>query len=147
MNLSGSQDGHLTVKLALDHAPNHSNGKWQDGQVVWTAYLGADQPLPVVCYANWSNPDSRFQINHFGKVILDGDGLLEYCLWQNGLDEKSVREWESFVADLNPENGLREKLETFQFTVEPAETNQLEIGRKLLMDVLPKEAGSPTGSK
>jgi len=150
---SNGEADHLTVKLALDRPPNHTNGKWQDGQVVWTTDLEPDRVLPFLCYAEWSNPDAQFQKEHFGNVILDGDDLSEYCLWRCRLDEQQVREWESFLAGLQPGNNLREKLKSFQFTAEtvPATggTNQLDIGRKLLMDSLPKnvDATSPARSK
>lgn len=138
-DLFGGEADHLTVKLALNHAPNHSNGKWQNGQVVWTDDLDPNRALPVLYYADWSDPDGQFQKAHFGDVILDGDDLSEYCLWQNSLDGNQTHEWDSFLANLQPGDDLREKLEAFQFTFKPADTNQLEIGRKLLMDVLPKE--------
>ena len=148
LNLFGGEADHLTVKLALNHAPNHSNGKWQNGQVVWTNDLDPDRPLPILCYASWSDPGAEFQKAHFGNVILDGDELSEYCLWQNGLDGNQVREWDSFLAGLQPGENIRGELEAFQFIVKPAETNQLEIGRKLLMGALPKEADTnSTGSK
>lgn len=145
-DISGGSD-HLTVKLALNHVPDHSNGKWQNGQVVWTADLDNNRPLPVLCYADWSNPDDQFQKTHFGNVILDGDDLTEYCLWQNGLYGNQAHEWDSFLANLQPADNLRERVEAFQFTVKPADTNQLEIGRKLLMNALPKEAGTNSISK
>lgn len=147
-NLFGGEADHLTVKLALNHAPNYSNGKWQDGRVVWTADLDPNRPLPVLCFADWSNPDGQFQKTHFGNVLLDGDDLTEYCLWQNGLGGNQAREWDSFLANLQPGDNLREKVEAFQFTVKPADTNQLEIGRRLLMDALPKETETNSaGSK
>jgi len=150
LDTSGGGVDHLTVKLALDHAPNHSNGKWHDGQVVWAADLDENRPLPVLCYASWSHPDVEFQTAHFGNVILDGDELSEYCLWQSSLDGKHAQEWKSFLADLQPGENIRGKLEAFQFTAEsvPAATNQVNIGRKMLLDALPKAAkASPTGSK
>ena len=148
LSISGGETDHLTVKLALNHAPNHSNGKWRDGQVVWTADLDENRPLPVLCYASWSDPNTDFQKAHLGKAILDGDELSEYCLWQDSLGAEQAREWENFLVSLQPGNNLREKIKTFQFSVKPAETNQLEIGRKLLIEALPKEASaSPTGSK
>ena len=144
----GGETDHLTVKLALAHAPNQTNGKWQDGQVVWTTDLGADRPLPAFCFARWSNPDAPFQSAHFGGVILDGEKLSDYCLWQNGLEEKQARDWENFLAGLQPGAELRNKIEMFQFTIKPAETNQFEIGRKLLLDALGTNAISgPASSK
>ena len=149
-NLFGGETDHLTVKLALNHPPNHSNGNWQDGQVVWSNDLDPTRPLPILCYASWSDPHTEFQEQHFGKVILDGDELTEYCLWQSGLDGKQASGWESFLAGLQPEEKIREKLEAFRFTTESASatTNQPNIGCKLLMDAFPKDAdASPAGSK
>lgn len=138
LNESGGESDQLTVTLALNHAPNHSNGQWRNGKVVWTTGLDPDRPLPVLCYATWSDPNAEFQEKHFGKVILDGDGLTQYCLWQNGLSGRQASEWESFLASLQPEAKIREKLAAFQFTAESAltTTNQLNIGRKLLVHAL-----------
>jgi hypothetical protein len=150
---SGGETDHLTVKLALDHAPNHTNGKWQDGQVVWEASLEADRALPAFCYANWTEPDARFQKNHFGLVILDGDALTQYCLWQCGLGGQQAQEWESFLAGLQPGPELKQKLEAFQFTSQPASAtvkdkqSPLDIGRKLLIDALEKKTDTSADSK
>lgn len=148
LNVLGGAPDHLTVKLALKRRPNYTNGKWHDGQVVWTDDLEENRPLPVLCYASWSDPNADFQKAHFGKVILDGGDLSEYCLWQGGLGAEQQREWETFLAGLEPGNNLRQKLKAFQFGVKPAQTNQLAVGRKLLMDALPEMAGTNSaGSK
>lgn len=149
-NLFGGETDHLTVKLTLNHPPNHSNGNWQDGQLVWTNDLDPNRPLPVLCYATWSDPRASFQKEHFGSVILDGDELSEYCLWRSGLDRRQASKWEAFLEGLRPEEKIREKLETFRFAGEsaPATTNQPNTGCKLLLDALPKDANeSPAGSK
>jgi hypothetical protein len=150
--MSDEETDHLTVKLALNRAPNHTNGKWQGGQVVWTADLDAGRALPAFCYATWSNPDARFQTERFGRVILDGDGLSEYCLWRSVLNAEQARGWETFLAGLRPGSELKKRLEAFQFTAEPVPTagttNQIEIGHKLLIDALGKETNAgQTGSK
>jgi hypothetical protein len=111
---SGGAADHLTVKLTLPHAPNHTNGKWQGGQVVWDANLDENPALPALCYASWSNPDVQFQKAHFGQIILDGDELTAYCLWQNCLNEQQASEWEKILASLQPGQGLKDKLETFK---------------------------------
>jgi hypothetical protein len=150
---SGGEPDHLTVKLSLDHAPSHTNGKWQDGQVVWKANLEVDRALPAFCYASWSNPDVQFQKARFGRVILNGDELAEYCLWQSGLGEEQVHEWESFLAGLQAGKERKNKLDAFQFAAEPAPSavkgkqNQLDIGRKLLRDALGKETDAGLNSK
>ena len=105
---------HLTVKLALGRAPNHSNGRWQDEWVVWEADLDANRALPVLCFASWSSPAVEFQEAHFGKVVLDGDDLTEYCLWFNGLNGKQAGEWEKILAGLQPGQALKEQLDAFK---------------------------------
>jgi hypothetical protein len=131
----GGETDHLTVKLALGHAPNRSNGKWQDGRVVWEAELDPNRALPVLCFASWSDPRIEFQGEHFGRVILDGDDLAKYCLWQNGLDAKLAGKWETLLSRLQPGPDLKEKLEAFQFS------GQSDIGRNLLVKALAKEPG------
>ena len=137
-DLSASAD-HLTVKLKLDHPPNYTNGKWQHSQVVWSADLDEGRPLPVFCYAGWSNPNVQFQEVHFGSVILDSEGLSQYCFWQGTLSEKQAREWESFLENLKPGPELTNNLAAFHFSAAAmvtGQTNYALIGRKLLMDSL-----------
>jgi hypothetical protein len=132
---------HLTVKLALGCAPEHSNGKWENGKVVWEADLEPNRALPVLCYATWSSPDEAFQGAHFGKVILEGDGLTQYCLWQDGLGGEIAAVWETFLSGLQPGDGLREKLEGFKFAGQP------DTGRNLLVKALSKGSKKSPDSK
>jgi hypothetical protein len=145
------QDGeadHLTVKLALNRAPDHTNGKWRDGQVVWTADLDANRPLPAFYYASWSNPDVKFQTDHFGGVILDGDELSQYCLWQAALGGEQVQEWESFLASVQPRPDLKAKIKNFRFVAGAnGEQRPLATGRKLLLDALDNAKTVNAGSK
>ena len=141
--LGGTPD-HLTVKFKLAHAPDFTNGKWQDGQVIWSADLDPNRPLPVLCYAGWSNPNTQFQIEHFGSVLLDDTLLSQYCFWQGTLKAEQTRQWESFLANLKPGPGLKINLEDFQFTGEVApapamikgKENYAYVGRKLLLEAL-----------
>lgn len=140
--LGGSTD-HLTVKLALHRPPTHSNGEWQNGQEVWSCDLDPNRPLPFLCYATWSDPDASFQTNHFGKVILDGDSLSEYCLWRTGLGEQQAGEWDAFLSGLNPGEDLKKKLEAFRFateTISAGATNQPNAGPQILIESLPNDA-------
>jgi len=140
----GDEADHLTVKLALKHAPDLSNGKWQDGQVVWESKLDKDRPLPVLCYASWSNPDETFQRAHFGRVLLEGDELSKYDLWRSGLDEPAGREWDAFLAGLQPGAGLKKQIEAFRSA---HGEDQSDAGRKLLTGALtPTASGTPAGT-
>jgi hypothetical protein len=144
----GGEPDHLTVKLALNRAPNHTNGKWQNGHVVWEASLEENRALPAFCFASWSSPDAQFQKAHFGRVLLDGDELTQYCLWQSGLGGEQIHEWETFLTGLLPGEELKKNFEDFHFTAEPAlpavndKPSQFAIGRKLLIDAFGKEPGS-----
>jgi hypothetical protein len=142
--LGVSGDGetdHLTVKLALDRAPNHSNGQWQDGKVIWVTDLDPNRSLPVLCYASWSHPRGEFQTEHFGRILLDGDLLEQYCLWLSSLDGKIAVEWETFLSGLQPGSELKEKLEAYKFSGQP------DNGRNLLVKALAKEAEKSFDSK
>ena len=116
---------HLAVKLALAAPPLHTNGRWDEAarQVVWQADLeGRTNALriPVMCYACWAQPDGMFQTNHFGKTMLAGDALTEYCLWRNSLDAGHGRAWDAFVASLQPGAGLGARVGDFRFAGEPS---------------------------
>jgi hypothetical protein len=117
---------HLTVRLALTAAPDHSNGRWDEDlkQVVWDANIEERTNathLPFFCYATWAQPDEAFQTAHFGKVALSGDGLTQYCVWRSGLDANHGAEWDGFVAGLKPGKKLAAEINAFRFSEETAQ--------------------------
>jgi hypothetical protein len=124
-DLFGKPD-HLAVRLSLPSSPVHSNGRWDKGlkQVVWETDI-EDRTnaahFPFVCYASWSQAEQEYQIEHFGRVVLTGDELTQYCLWRGSQDERAGGEWDTFVASLQPGSGLVKKLDAFRF---PGETDQ-----------------------
>ncbi|MDR3459863.1 MAG: hypothetical protein P4N60_20735 [Verrucomicrobiae bacterium] len=136
----GGETDHLTVKLALKHAPDHSNGKWQDGRVVWEMDLEHDRPLPVLCYASWNDPDETFQKAHFGRRLLEGDELAHYNLWRSGLSQPGGEAWDNFLAGLQPGPGLKEKIQGFRLT---NDAEPLDVGCNLLTDALTSNATVP----
>ena len=139
---SSGEDDHLTVRLALAAAPDHTNGKWDEArhQVVWESALESAQPakrLPVFCYANWSRPDAEFQQEHFGRVILGGDELLKYCLWRGGLEEANAGEWDKWLATLRPGDALSNQLSVFQFSGGPStNSSAANFGKDLIKSSL-----------
>jgi hypothetical protein len=138
--IGGDRD-HLIVRLALPNMPNRTNGKWKDGQVTWDADLAADRALPMMCYAIWSHPDADFQTVHFGRVILEGDELIQYCAWRSCLDDKTARDWEQFLTGLKPGEDLRAQIESIAASPTQSgdlETNAFNRGRKLLFEALKK---------
>jgi hypothetical protein len=154
VSVISSANDHLTVKLSLAGAPAHSNGKWDQshGQLLWDSDL--DQQwgrLPVFCYASWSVADADFQKRHFGRVILAGDALQQYCLWRAGLNAAQAGEWDALLAGLGPGDEIRKKLESFLFSNEAVSTvavpsqqqvpSASEYGRRLILSESPEKAG------
>jgi hypothetical protein len=124
------QPDHLAVRLSLPSSPVHSNGRWDEAlkQVVWETDIEERTNayyLPFSCYASWARADQDYQKEHFGKVVLIGDELTEYCLWRSSQDKQAGGEWDAFVASLQPGSGVMERLDAFRFPGEPAqvETN------------------------
>ncbi len=151
-----STDDVLTVKLSLPFAPVYYNGQWNvdTKQATWTADLENKPPthrLPGFCYATWVVPDAAAQTNHFGKVLLDGNELLQYCVWHAGLDAAQTAQWDSFVAGLSHGPDLSNELSGFHFSGEPAQvktTNQTSIpevsdfAKDLIKSALDKNAAT-----
>ncbi len=135
---SSGEDDHLTVRLALPSAPDHTNGKWDEKskQVVWDSALETRESaarVPVFCYASWSIPDHRFQQEHFGREILGGDELLKYCLWRSGLDEAQAGEWEKLLSEFRPGGDVTNKLASFQFVAGPKQNSAaIDFGKDLI---------------
>jgi len=118
------QPDHLAVRLSLPSSPVHSNGRWDEAlkQVVWETDI-EDRTnashFPFFCYASWAQADPEYQKEHFGRVILTGDELTQYCLWRSSQDKPAGDQWDAFMASLQPGSGLVERLDAFRFSGEP----------------------------
>jgi len=128
--ISPGTPDHLVVRLRLSSAPTHTNGKWDEGakSVIWESDLEQRTngvSLPAFCYASWSESNEPFQKEHFGKVVLQGEELLKYCLWRGSLDRKQAEEWEAFLTDFKPTLEAINRLESFRFS---SEGRKPEIG-------------------
>jgi hypothetical protein len=139
----GGADDHLVVKLNLSAAPIRTNGKWNESrhQVVWESELDEKEQtprLPAFCYASWSTANESFQAEHFGKVILAGEELLQYGLWRAGRDAKHAGEWEAFLAGLKPDSTIIAALDAFRFSDEPAATTAKPDEKTDLASELPR---------
>ena len=139
---STGEDAHLTVRLSLPAAPDHTNGKWDQArsQVVWESDLESKESaarLPAFCYASWTTPDSKFQMDHFGRAFLHGDDLLQYCVWRSGLNEMQAGEWEKLLSGLRPGAELTNTLAAFQFSgAQPQPSTAADWGKDLLKGAL-----------
>jgi hypothetical protein len=113
--------------LSLPSSPVHSNGRWDEAlkQVVWENDI-EDRTnashFPFFCYASWAQADQEYQKKHFGRVVLTGDELTQYCLWRSSQDKPEGGEWDAFVASLEPGSGLVERVDAFRFPGEPDQT-------------------------
>ena len=118
-------DDRIVVRLALPGAPIRSNGKWDaaTGRLVWESARTADPDSPRwpgFGYAQWSVPDVAAQTRPFGRVVLKGDALSQYCLWRAALRPGPAREWGNFLQTLQPGTNLTAQVDKFRFQGEPA---------------------------
>jgi hypothetical protein len=114
----------LTLRLKTGREPVVTNGNWslKYRRVSWPKqFLPQPGQPPQLSYAAWDQPDAAAQESHFGKVVLQGESLIEYCLWYHGLTEVERQEWDAFADTLRPGDELAGKLKTFRFLHEPAD--------------------------
>ena len=142
-DLFGQAD-HLVVRLSLPAAPVHSNGRWDQGlkQVVWETDLEGRtnaSHFPFFCYASWTQANPEFQEQHFGRVILTGDELTQYCLWRSSLDAQQGDQWDAFLAGLKPGEGLAKTLDAFRFPGEPASAGTNNLQKVPSLSACPRE--------
>ena len=101
----------------------NTNGQWDagTGKVTWSEKLKPARPLPVFCYAIWTRPVSEVQTRLFGKLVLDGQNLIDYVMWYNSLTSQERETWDKFVNGCHPGEGLTERIAGFRF---PGEREQ-----------------------
>lgn len=116
-----SGDG-LTARLHLPEPPLRTNGDWQADEkcVVWQRSLPlrdatTSPALPAVMYAEWTSADAAFQQEHFGRTVLDGEALIEYCVWSARLNDEQRAAFDKFLATLTPGTGLANQVQQFVF--------------------------------
>lgn len=95
----------IKIEFSTGAEPFNTNGVWDtnSGIISWsTETIERDNvpKLPRIAYANWVNPDIKFQEEHFGKVLINGLDLGEYCLWYAALEQKDRIEWDEFLINL-----------------------------------------------
>ena len=120
--LEFSTPDELQVKLECPTEPFATNGTWEADarRVVWSgrtnAAGGPPAPaLPALFYAFWSMPNEDFQRERFGKVVLAGEPLAEYCVWRKGLTVAEGEEWDQWLSTLAPDN-VMQRLKEFRFS-------------------------------
>ena len=116
-----SSPDKVNVTLTCPHKPHETNGRWDQatGQVSWSSKI-EDNDLPFLCYASIGEPNSAFQKEHFGKVILTDEHLVQYAFWRRGLSDPQQAQWDEFLASLDGGPQVRERIESFRFKDSPA---------------------------
>lgn len=118
-------NGRIEVELSLASKPNFTNGKWDPKQrtVSWDGPLTSSNKgipfLPEICFALWSEPDEKFQKARFGKVILTGAKLTDYCIWRNGLTDNEAKLWDGVLTNHKPEKDLAASFKAAAKTAKP----------------------------
>ena len=110
----------LRVKVHLRNEPFLTNGEWHDtGVLIWEEPLASMEPengdLPNALFAMWSDPLVTFQKNRFGRVVLAGENLADYCDWRRDLSDTHGGEWDELILALKPGDELVQRLKDFKF--------------------------------
>jgi len=117
------ETSNVEVKLACKSEPFYTNGQWDEheNQVVWLSKIAEDMKLPTFFYASWSEPNDKYQQEHFGRIVLSNEDLAQYCAWKENLDEEEGKEWDSFISSLNQGEDLEGRLNAFRFSSDQQE--------------------------
>jgi hypothetical protein len=131
----------VNVRLKCSQKPFETNGQWDEPNemVHWSSYLQGKDNLPTFYYAEWSEPNSDFQSCHFGRVILDGKNLAEYCYWEKSIEEGQAQQWEEFISGIDPNMEISETVRAFRFSGESADPNAATLAqfpRMLIINAL-----------
>lgn len=130
----------VEVTLACGSKPIETNGQWDEpnGSVHWSAYVKGKGRLPTFYYARWSEPNENFQSRHFGRIILDGKNLAEYCCWEKSIEAGQARRWNEFISGIDPNMEIG-PIVAFRFSGESAEPNApslADVPRTLILNAL-----------
>ena len=110
----------LRVKMHLRNEPFLTNGEWHDaGVLIWEERLAPMEPeqgdLPNALFAMWSDPLVTFQEKYFGRVVMVGENLADYCDWRRDLSDTHGGEWDELILTLKPGDVLAQRLKDFTF--------------------------------
>ncbi|MFC1676267.1 hypothetical protein ACFL3G_04280 [Planctomycetota bacterium] len=126
----------VELKLACDSEPFYTNGQWDANtcEVAWSDSIEKNALFPMFFYNYWGSPNSKFQEEHFGRIILSREELVEYCVWRQNLEQDKGKQWDSFLSSLKPGENLKDQVASFRFSEDKQAT--AEKGRKLLSTAL-----------
>lgn len=102
------------VRLAMPVEPYATNGVWdaEQSQVVFTTrfYDAANRTVlyEPIFYAAWATPAVDRQRALFGRVLLAGERLADYCLWEHMLAPEERIAWSAALLALERDGSLEE---------------------------------------
>jgi len=134
----------VNVCLKCPCKPFKTNGQWQevDKKIFWSEAIKGKYDLPTFFYASWSEPNNDFQSRHFGRVILEGKNLADYCYWEKSIEAERARQWNEFLSGIDPNMEIAKAVKKFRFADESAEPNAFTLANvpcTLILNALPKQ--------
>jgi tRNA-Thr(GGU) m(6)t(6)A37 methyltransferase TsaA len=136
IHIFGPSGDKFNVELVCPGKPFETNGQWdqQSGALIWS-HQGRPEELPFMCYAVYGLADEAFQKEHFGKVILQDELLLQYSFWYKGLTEEQRTQWDDFVVGLDGGESVLSKVEAFRFKSAAAPSADSDKAAEVLSDL------------
>ncbi len=90
-----------------------TNGTSTGSGIITWQYSSKDKysvGQPPFAYASWCKLDEDFQNEHFGKILVDKNKLLDYTFFIIGLNPEELSEWERVLEQSNPSDNIAELL-------------------------------------
>jgi hypothetical protein len=117
--------------------PAVTNGEYKEAsrELHWQARNCQPMELPAILFAAWADANEDFQKEHFGRVLLVDEPLVDYNRWRSQLSPDHRAEWDKFVDSLEPGPGLIERLRRFRFAGDDAKSEP-PAGAALLVEKL-----------
>jgi tRNA-Thr(GGU) m(6)t(6)A37 methyltransferase TsaA len=139
MDLFRSSGDKINVKLTCPRKPYETNGRWDDRtrELCWSRNIRLEA-LPFVCYAVIGMAKDTFQQEHFGKVILQDEKLVQYSFWYKGLSLEQQTEWNDFILSLDGDEHVWSKVESFRFKHAPIPYRDAD-GIVILLSDMPRD--------
>jgi hypothetical protein len=114
----------LRAALQIPTEPLWTNAHVVDGnRLEWSETFGGmtffGNEMSTVLYAAWVEPDADYQLDRFGKLVLEGEELASYVSWHMQLKPHHAEEWREFIDALSPGADNVQKLQFFHFSDEP----------------------------
>ncbi len=99
---------------------------------------------PIILYAVAATPDEKFQTAHFGRTLLDGEKLMQYCMWHKALTAAEAKQWHDLLVTIKPTDSM-DRVRDFRFAGRPATEPTTRpdtagtLGAQLLLNAIPQD--------